>query len=81
MEEEPVTVTLSGGLGVREMWRVMPCSHVTSLRVCLRLMQGMDQMTKTYTWCSHLTSTFAPNVKNGLRTRSLHLFASPLMQC
>ena len=30
MEAEPVTVTVSGGLGVREMRRVMPCSHVTS---------------------------------------------------
>ena len=46
MEAEPVTVTVSGGLGVREMWRVMPCSRVTSLRVCLWLMQGMGQMTK-----------------------------------
>ena len=81
MEAEPVTVTVSGGLGVREMWREMPCSHVTSLRVCLWLMQGMGQMTKTYTWCSHLTSTFAPNVKNGLRTHSPYMFASPLIQC
>ena len=79
MEAEPVTVTVSGGLGVREMRRIMLCSHVTS--ACVFAFDAENGLNGKNIWCSYLTSTFAPNVKSGFRTHSLHLFASPLMLC
>ena len=70
MEAEPVTVTVSGGLGVMEMRRVMPCSHVTS--ACVFVFDAEDGLTGKNIWCSDLISAFALNVKSGFRTHCLH---------